>query len=340
MGKSFKQRISGGYHIYHSLDQADYPSGATAANGGGAAEIGSAVALSTAVGDPTTDRLHFSVAVPAPVANDWYWVRPDDGSGALGIASVIVGGNPANLPALSLTSPPSGAGTAASPYMLTAGNSYTFQLLDKPGGSDVSTPAAPAVSTFFATPSSADLSFAANVLTVGAAYTGTFHVSATYDDDGPGPDGALQNHPSSDVYCQVGNPNPGNAPTIDKDPTDANWTNVTGTGADDANAYILHTSTFNPDSNSDGAYDLTFKLGAWSTSAKTGNPDLTNSDLDWSAFPPFVPFDAAALTADGTAGTFQAWDFSDGYIFAQDPTNPGTPGKSNSLYVAVQSLTP
>ena len=40
------------------------------------------------------------------------------------------------------------------------------------------------------------------------------------------------------------------------------------------------------------------------------------------------------------AGDFQVWSFSDGYLFAQDPANPGAPGKSNSLYVAVQSLTP
>ena len=328
LGANLNKSILGGYHVYHSASAADYPATALGANGAGAADLG-VVAFSTAAGDRNVVRVTFTSNVAAPVANDFYWVRPDDGAGAIGIASNLVGGNPAALPALSLNtgvSPAqSGSGTQADPWIMLDTNNYTYTLLDTPGGTDKSTDPG---TTFVVTPSTAG-TFTANVLDIATGFTGDFTVTASFN--------GVFNHPSSNQYSHVGGVLPGNQPNIIKDPTDGNWTNVTGTGADDTNAYVLHTSTFNPDADSNGSYDLTFKLAATSG---VGGAAIPNANLDWSAFPPFVPFDAAAFTADATAGTFQAWQFSDGYLFAQDPAQPGAPGKSNSLYVSVQSLQP
>jgi hypothetical protein len=327
IAQNFKCSTLGGLHVYRSASAGDYPATPSAPNGAGATEATAAAGLmptdAANYANRSTERLVYSFPVPSPVANESYWVRGKDTAGALGIASNEVGGDPTALPALSMdtvaTPPVSGTGTQVDPYLLTNGNSYNFKLLDTPGGADVTTDPN---TVFIVTPTGAG-TWAGNILTVDGTFNGDYTITATYN--------GVANHSSSNVYATSGVP--AQTVAIMKDPADNDWATVTGTGADDPNAYVLHTSTFNPDADSNGAYDLTFSLAA----TKGGNA-APNADLDWAGFPPFLPFDPAAFTADATAGTFQVWQFSDGYLFAQDPAQPGAQGKSNSLYVAVNSL--
>jgi hypothetical protein len=326
IGQNLRKSCLGGFHVFKSASAADAPAAPfIGPNGAGAVELGIVqVADAVNLAQGSTQRLSFSFTIAAPAPNDFYWVRAFDEAGAAGIASNVAGGNPAALPALSLvTAAQSGSGTQADPYVFLDTTDYTFQLLDTPGGADVSTDPN---TVFSVTPATAG-TFAQNVLNVTDALVGDFLVTATYN--------GVQNHSSSDIYVHVGTIPGGNAPVIDKDPADADWAGVTGTGADDANAYILHTSTFNPDTDSDGVYELVFSLQALDGA---GGPVIPNANLDWDAFPPFCVADPNAFTQDATAGTFQAWTFTSGYLFAQDPAQPGAPGKSNDLYVAVQSL--
>jgi hypothetical protein len=319
-GINGKADVFNGFHIYSSAAASDYPSPPTAANGAGATDIGS-VAVSGAVNiaQKSSQRLTYEFTVPAPVANDVYWIRPQDGTGANGIASGFVGGNPADLPALSLapaTPALSGSGTQADPYVFDKTLTYNFVLLDKPGGVDVTTDAN---TVFTVTPSSTG-TFGTNngILDLDDTIAGTldFTVTATYN--------GTPNSSATNIYGHIGavvTP----APVIDKDPADNDWATVTGDGSDDNNAYILRTAAFND------TYSLTFSLQA---TAGAGGAVLLNSDLDWDAFPPFAVSDPAAFTADATAGTFQVWEFTSGYVFAQDASNQN----SNNLYIAVNSL--
>jgi hypothetical protein len=323
IGQNLGKNALGGFHVFRSANQADAPTTATGPNGAGAAEIGVVqVGDALNLAQKSTERLRYEFTIAAPVANDFYWVRPFDSNGAAGIASNVAGGNPAALPALSLTTAAeSGSGTAADPYVFLDTTNYTFTLLDAPGGNDVSTDP---LTTFNVSVPAAG-TFTGNVLDVAAGFQGDFVVTGTYNGN--------QNHNSSDIYVHVGTVVPGNTPVIDKDPADPDWTGVTGDGQTEATAYILHTSTFNPDSaDADTFYDLVFSLQA---TDGPGGAVIPNANLDWDCFPPFC---VADFTTYSTTGTFQAWDFTSGYLFAQDPAQPGAPGKSNDLHVAVQSL--
>ena len=107
----------------------------------------------------------------------------------------------------------------------------------------------------------------------------------------------------------------------------SDWLGVPNLGEPDAgtaeNPLILHNSTFNPDSDSEGIYDLEFDLRAVDPD---GNP-IPNADLQWGSFLPFVALDID----DATPGTFHANQFSVGYVFAQHMLY----GESNHIYVEV-----
>lgn len=323
IGANIGKDALGGFHVYASSTAADYPSPVTASNGAGATDLGSVlVSAADNVGAKVTQRLAFTFTVGAPVANDVYWVRAVDSAGAPGIASNFAGGDPSNFPALSLdplTPADSGAGTQANPYLDDADTTdYNFILLDAPGGNDVT---GDAKTVFSVTPASAG-TFTGNVLDVTGS--GSFFVSATYD--------GIPNHPSTNIYFTIGGAPPAAKPFIQPDDADADWATVVGTGVDLTNAYILRTDTFN------STYTMEFTLKATENNA-AGNL-LVNSALNWDCFPPFVVSNAAAFTDDATAGTFSVWNFSDGYLFAQDPTQAAPNDVSNQLWVGVLSLEP
>jgi hypothetical protein len=84
LGANFGKDLSGGYNVYHSTVAADYPAGGTL--------LGN-VARTAATGAANLNRLHFLYKVSAPVANDCYWVKPNDaegGAGTDGTASTMV----------------------------------------------------------------------------------------------------------------------------------------------------------------------------------------------------------------------------------------------------------
>jgi len=76
------------YMVYASADMADYPVAADAPNGEGATLLGT-VAFTSAAGVPAVDRLSFTYTVAVPVAGDYYWVRPSDGTSEGAPSSMI-----------------------------------------------------------------------------------------------------------------------------------------------------------------------------------------------------------------------------------------------------------
>jgi hypothetical protein len=106
IGANWQKTAAGGYNVYKSATQADYPSPPTGANGATTVLLGN-VAFNAATGT-AADRKHFTFVVAAPVANDYYWVRPNDLAGGLGnngIASTIADGK---TPTVSSTAPANG----------------------------------------------------------------------------------------------------------------------------------------------------------------------------------------------------------------------------------------
>jgi hypothetical protein len=322
----------GGFRVFASADQTDCPAAPDAPNGPGATELtGVPVLVGAALNaaDSGTQRLKFSCTLSGTIGDEYYWIRAYDREGQPGIASIMHPQQvafPVSIPATG-TQPESGTGQEVDPYVLKDDKTYNFTLVDSVSGADLTNDPG---TEFVVSPANSG-AFTANVLALAPGYAGSLVVSANYN--------GLPEDDGSKIYCTAQSAPPG-PPVIDKDPTDTNWDGVTGTGVDENNAYILHTQDpggFNPDADQDGAYDLVFHLIA---TAGVGGPQIPNADLDWSAFPPFTVFNAAAFTDDATAGTFQAWSFSDGYLFAQDPANPGAPGQSNDLYVRVITLSP
>ncbi len=329
LSKNLGIDVLGGFRVFTSATEADSPSAPDAPNGAGAMEVTAAplgIDAASNSADRSTKRLTFGVTLTAKVADQFYWVRPYDGLGNAGIASILHPTNVA-LPVgvdASATQPESGTGLLTDPYVLKGDKTYAFKLTDNADGSDLTTDPG---TKFIVTPPAAG-SFTGNVLSLDQTYDGDLTVGALFN--------GLPEDDGSNVYCSAQSVPPGPI-VIDKDPADSNWTDVTGDGTDDPHAYDLHTPTFNPDFDANGSYDMTFTLLA---TRGVGGPVIPNADLDWSSYPPFVPFDPAAFTADATAGTLQAWAFTDGYLFAQDPADPTLSGRSNFLYVVVQSLTP
>lgn len=111
IGVNWGKSAAGGYNIYKSEALADYPSPPTGVNGATAQLLGN-VAFGAATGT-AADRKHFTFDVAAPVANDYYWVRPNDQAGGLGndgIASTMADGK---TPTVSSTVPANGATNVA-----------------------------------------------------------------------------------------------------------------------------------------------------------------------------------------------------------------------------------
>jgi hypothetical protein len=282
----------GGYDVFHSASPADYPAGGTKLDN---------VSFGAATGNTTTDRKQFSYVVTAPVADDWYWVRPSDGS-TVGVASNIIGGNVAELPQLALTNPPaSGTGTAANPYVMDLTTDYVLTLTDPAGPTDVSVDTN-TVWNVNPTAAGSVVKGATAVLNVVDTFSGDFSISATYNGQPCNP---------TAIFCTV-------TPVVTgleiyPDPADTDWP---GTGAGtEADPFILG-NTFTTE------YSLLAD-----DAVGTGGNLINVADLTWSAFPPFI----VTWTADGT---FQANQFTANYIFAQDTSTHN----SNSLYVEVHSL--
>lgn len=279
IGIHWTKTAQGGYNVYHSADPADIPVNPN--DPSDPTMLIENVAFNTATGT-SSDRKHFSTVIAAPVADDYYWVRPSDGT-TDGTPSEAAGGPPAAL-TLTLTNPPgSGSGTAGSPYAADITTDYVFQVLDA-GMNDVSLTVTYEVSDAGA----GSIAAGSATLNIEDAFTGTFTVRAT--------DGVEF---SDFLYFSVG----GGELEIFADPADTDWNApVTGSGTE-ADPYVL-----------DGA-DLTKiyslladdKIGAGGTS-------IPVASLTWDGFPPFV----GTWTEPGS---FQANQFTSGRVFAQDGVN-------------------
>jgi len=188
------------YIVYSSPSIDDHPARNNGENGPGVGQIGvvnygappstSGIRLASATGKVT---LRFELA--SPPANAYFWVRPAGNAGDHeGVASIAGGGNPAELPVLSLTNPPSeGSGSLHDPYLLQAGQGYTFALHDPLAGEVTSEPA----TRFLLTDRYAG-EMTEGVLNLHPRYSGDFAVQALYLDKPAFWD--------SIVYCRVVQP--------------------------------------------------------------------------------------------------------------------------------------
>ena len=297
IAQNFGVSTGGGWNVYGDAVAANYPDGGTL--------IGN-VANATATGNPANDRLQYEYVI-APgdiIANGYYWVRASDGS-TDGIESNLVGGNVADLPQLVLTNPPgTGDGTSGNPYQVDDATDYIFTLTDPSGPTDVSTNALTNWNVSNAGAGSVDTAGANAVLNVTDGFTGTFNVSATYD--------GTPSNPAA-LFFEIGGGGTGDL-FIWPDPADTDWP-ATGDGSE-GDPYVLDETDFSTE----------YSLLAGDAANGTGNP-IAVGDLSWSSYPPFI----ATWTTDGT---FQANQFTSGYVFAQD----GATNDSNFLYVEVHSL--
>ena len=137
IGANLNASALGGYEIYASPNQTDYP----AAND----EPPSFAPLATQATPgqtPQGQRLHYLYDVQNPQANVVYWVRPIDGEGGVGTPSNMAGGNPGDCATLSLDDPPPvGSGTQVTPYIAYPGDVFHFSVHDA-GANDVTHDAA------------------------------------------------------------------------------------------------------------------------------------------------------------------------------------------------------
>jgi hypothetical protein len=304
IGINWNKSAQGGYNVYHSADQADYPTSPMAPSD--PAMLLDNLAFATATGT-IADRKHFSYVVAAPVADDYYWVRPSDGT-TDGTPSTLGGGPPPTL-TLALTNPPaSGAGTAADPYIADTATDYVFQVMHDPDG-DVSTNT---LTTYqVSDPAAGTISNTDATLNIDDLFTiGDFTVTAFYPDTDP-------SHQAVPVlYFHVGAP--GGEVEIYPDPADADWTWSGGSGAGtEVDPYILD--------NTD--YTRVYSMLA-DDLAGTGGTPIDVLTLTWDSFPPF------ATWTEG--GSFQANMFLVGYVLAQQAGPPVV--NSNNLWIEVHSL--
>ena len=308
IGQNFGRSAAGGWNVYQSADAADIPEDSGDDNG--AATLVANVPTSAATGDTATDRKAFEHVVAAPVVDVFYWVRATDGADE-GPASNPVGGPIGDLPVLALTNPPgSGSGTDADPFLANITTDYVFSLTDPTDG-DVST--SPTTEYFVSNPLAGEISNVDATLNIEDGFTGTFTVTAEYNN--------LPNRPDTTITMQVAIVGGGEL-FIMPDPNDTDWDTVTGDGLSFETAYILHTDTFNTD------FSTEFSLVA-NTEADGSGDSIPVGDLEWSAEPPFIAFGLAS-----TPGTFTVDMFSEGFIQAMDAET----NLSNDLFIGVMSI--
>jgi hypothetical protein len=301
-----------GYNVYCTTDDTKLPTTDNGAESDPTLRIGQ-VLVGDAQGSFSTDRVFFTFDLATTPAGSYYWVRPYQTDDSVeGTPSNVVGSG-VNPPSLTLLSPPAnGDGSSGLPYEVNPGQSYDLVLTD-PADGDVST----AAETTYSSDDPSHISFASNTMTIQAGAAANFSVTGSYK-------GVTSN------VLHFTTTTTGSGVVISPlDVTAAPWDAVpnvndanVGTTSDDA--YILHDSTFNPDGDTDGVYDLAFPLKA----EDDQGADLDESALTWGSFPPFVALDINTAPK----GEFHVNTFSDGYVFAQDASL----NESNHLWVTVK----
>ena len=119
IGQNFGVTVSG-YNVYASDDAGDYPGSTSATTSRVTCEAAllDTVALTSATGDPSSDRKQFSFEVTTG-ASDYYWVCPTDGTSD---------GMPSNL--VQGTSPVSETQDAVAAYTPSLGITYDLELVN------------------------------------------------------------------------------------------------------------------------------------------------------------------------------------------------------------------
>jgi hypothetical protein len=138
LGINYGHSTAGGYYAYEALDLALYPSTNSEAS---LLSAKSQMPFANVSGNPATERLHYHCSIVDPLADAYYWVRPIDNSHQVGTPSTICGGGAATAPFIKVTTGCPGAGTYADPYVIGAGLSDIFQVLDPADGDVTADPA-------------------------------------------------------------------------------------------------------------------------------------------------------------------------------------------------------
>nr|MDQ3024058.1 hypothetical protein [bacterium] len=237
-----------GYNVYCTTDDTKIPTDNTTPSDP-ADRVGQ-VLMGDKQGNVSTDRVFFTFDLATTPAGAFYWVRPyQNTDGNEGTPSNVAGSGVV-APSLTLQAPPAvGDGSSGTPYEVSPGQSYDLILTDPTDG-DVST----SVDTTYTTDDPAHVTFAGNTVTFDAGTTGNFTVTGKY-----------KGINSNVLNFTIGGGGGTGLVISPLDDTAAPWDAVpnvsdanVGTTSDDA--YILHDSTFNPDVDTDGVYDLAFPL--------------------------------------------------------------------------------
>jgi hypothetical protein len=320
IGQNF-QRVVTGYGIYTSTNTADAGTNDNiGANDDHTIDSFDEVAFSTATGT-VADRKSFSYTIAAVDPNAFYWVRPlDANDSSEGTRSNLVTFGTSNIASFSLQNPPvTGSGTIADHYVLADSAVLNFIVMD-PDSNDVSDTAVYTVSD----PGAGSVGAGTHTLNVTPGFTGNFFVSATFE--------GVSTAPSS-IHFQVGTVTPGGL-FIRPDPADADWQGASNAGDGDVgtvdNPWILHDGAFNPDTDSDGVFELEFSLQA--ATDELFADIIPNADLTWGTG--LTPFNVTGINDAGSEGSFQVNMFTNGYVFAQDSEL----NESNRIYVVAEDL--
>jgi hypothetical protein len=302
-----------GYNVYAATDDTQLPTD-PATPSPESLRIGNVLLnQATNLAQKTTERLQFEFVIDTPVPDSYYWVRPYQGDqDAEGVASNVIL-PPGQTPNLTVTNPPANGNgqTAGTAYEILHGQTYTLLLTDPVDGDVTTDPG-----TTWTTSDPARITVTGNQVTfaAGLPVNADLTIFGTYN-----------SKQSNVLHFTIPDAGGGDV-FIMPDPADADWNGVDGSGTE-ADPYILHDSTFNPDGDADDVYDLEFSLVA-NTEADGSGTVIPNDSLEWGAFPPFVALDIN----DGTPGTFHANVFSNGYVFAEDAGM----NVSNNLYIEVK----
>ncbi|MCB1216377.1 hypothetical protein KDL44_03240 [bacterium] len=297
IGINFGNAGSGGYHVFEIV-------------GGNHTDIDS-LALATASGDKSKDRLGFSYAPGNPLPGNGYYPRLEDGSGNLGFtpAAVFVPeivDEPPFIVLDFLDRPAQGSGTDADPFILTdtiIGNNFTFRITDD--GQNVTGQAGVEIRA----------SAAGATLSIDQP-TGEVQFDPAYQNTQFSLDGVADSVDTQNSLHFLYVPEVVELLYIMPDPADADWAGLEGDGSE-ANPWLVRNVAF----NSDGQTMFSFVANT----LPDGSGDVVDvNSLTWAAVPSQNVFNN--WEPPGTAQFHP--NVTDCYVFA---TN-GDGVESNRIY--------
>ncbi|MCB1187802.1 hypothetical protein KDL29_11605 [bacterium] len=306
IGVNFGNAGSGGYHVFEIVSAVH-------------SDIDN-LAISSASGDKSKDRLSFSYSPGNPLPGNGYYPRLDDGSGNLGfspepvfVPEVI--DNPPFIVLDFLDKPSQGSGTLADPYVLTdtiIGNSFTFRITDD--GIDVTGDAGVEIRA----------SDAGATQSIDQA-TGEVQFNAAFTDTQFSLDGVAAGVDTQNSLHFIYVPEVVELLYIIPDPADTDWATVEGDGLTPETAFKVRNVSF----NSDGSIEFSFVANTLPDGSGTA---VDVNTLTWHADIPPPNYIINSWTPAGTARFHPT--LTSGYVYAKN----GDGVESNHIYVVAKAF--